>query len=142
VLAEDMTRKDHGLGSLIFLILRWGLVAALLGFGLIFGAGGAMLIVKGGSAYYLAAGLLQFAAGVQLLRARQSAIHIYVFYFAATWIWALWEVGLDGWALLPRTDIACFLMPFLLLPVVWNQLKPDDLSERLKSLRQLYFRWV
>jgi membrane-bound PQQ-dependent dehydrogenase (glucose/quinate/shikimate family) len=139
VLAEDKTRKDRGLGALIFWILRWGLVAALLGFGLILGAGGAVLVAKGGSPYYLAAGLVQFAAGVQLLRGRQSAIHIYVFYFAATWIWALWEVGLDGWALLPRINMACLLMPFLLLPVVWNNLKPDGLSERLKSLRPLYF---
>jgi quinoprotein glucose dehydrogenase len=108
-------------------IVFWALVVALCLFGGLLSVGGVILIASGGNFYYAIAGILQIAAGVQMVRRRQSAIHIYAFYFLLTWLWALMEVGFNGWGLLPRVNMACLLMPFLLLPVINAQLKPDAL---------------
>lgn len=40
------------------------------------------------------------AVGIQ--RARISGVWLYWLIFAGTFIWAIWEVGLDPWSLLPR----------------------------------------
>ena len=70
--------------------------------GLVLAVGGGRLLSLGGSLYYLLAGLGCVAAGVQLLRKRSSGNWIYLAVFAATLIWALAEVGLLFWQLLPR----------------------------------------
>ena len=72
------------------------LIGAVLAFG------GAWLLSLGGSFYYLLAGLGLIASGVMLFRLRPAGAWIYVAVFALTVLWALWEVGLDGWALVPR----------------------------------------
>lgn len=76
--------------------------ALLLLVGLVLAVGGGKLLTLGGSPYYLLAGLACLAAGVQLLRKRRSGNWIYLAVFAATVIWALAEVGLQFWQLLPR----------------------------------------
>lgn len=70
--------------------------------GLALAAGGGKLVSLGGSPYYLLAGLGCLVAGVQLVRKRQSGNWIYLAVFVATAIWALVEVGLQFWQLLPR----------------------------------------
>jgi len=78
------------LGVLLFLI------------GAVLAVGGGMLIAAGGSAYYLLAGLGLIASGVQIFRLKLSGAIIYGVVFVLTILWALWEVGLDGWGLVPR----------------------------------------
>jgi quinoprotein glucose dehydrogenase len=56
----------------------------------------------GGSWYYLLAGIGLLLAGILMLAGRTSGVWLYLAVYALTWIWALWEVGLDGWALVPR----------------------------------------
>jgi glucose dehydrogenase len=75
--------------------------------GLLFFVLGSWLASLGGSPMYLASGAILLASGVQLFRGRLSALHFAAFNFIFTWIWALSEVGLDGWALMPRVDFIC-----------------------------------
>jgi len=87
----------------LFQAIAYRIVGALLLLiGLVLSAGGGKLVTLGGSPYYLLAGLGCVAAGVQLLRKRASGNWIYLAVFAATVLWALAEVGLQFWQLLPR----------------------------------------
>lgn len=85
--------------------------AAVLGLiGLILIAGGAILLFgHGGSPYYLLAGLATAASGVFVWRGSRTGARIYGAMLIGTIAWALWEAGLDGWALAPR-----LIGPFLL----------------------------
>jgi len=76
--------------------------ALLVLIGLILAVGGAWLAALHGSLYYLAAGIGLIVAGVLMVLRRLTGVWVYVAVFAATLVWALWEVGLNGWALVPR----------------------------------------
>ncbi len=80
----------------------WALIVilVLLGAGL-FG-GGTVLIADGGSPYYLVAGIAVLASAFALVRRHGAAALIYAGLLTATLFWSLWEVGLDGWQLVPR----------------------------------------
>jgi quinoprotein glucose dehydrogenase len=84
--------------------LWWSrLIAIVLAvFGLALAAGGIWLILLGGSWYYLPAGLGLILTAVFLFRQNLMALWIYLITYAGTVIWALWEVGLDPWAQVPR----------------------------------------
>lgn len=76
--------------------------AAFLLIGLVLAVGGAWLAVLHGSPYYGLAGLGLIVSGVLLITRRITGVWLYAAVFAATLVWALWEVGLNGWALVPR----------------------------------------
>jgi quinoprotein glucose dehydrogenase len=79
------------------------LTAALfLAAGLLLALPGARLVLLGGSLYYALAGAALVVAGGLLWRERVSGIWVFAGVLLATLGWALWEVGLDGWALVPR----------------------------------------
>lgn len=81
--------------------------------GLVLTVGGGWLLPLGGSPYYLLAGLGLMASGVMLWRLSLVGAWIYVGVFILTVLWALWEVGLNGWALVPRV-----IAPAVLLALV------------------------
>ena len=56
----------------------------------------------GGSLYYLLAGIGIALTGVLLLATRRAALGLYALVLFASTVWALWEVGLDWWQLVPR----------------------------------------
>lgn len=85
----------------------YGLV--LIAAGLPLAIGGIWLISLGGSWYYLLAGAGIALAGLLTLRGRISGLWIYLLVFAATLIWALWEVGFAFWPLVPRLVAPVFL---------------------------------
>jgi quinoprotein glucose dehydrogenase len=95
-----------------------GIVLALIG--LVLAIGGAWLAALGGSAYYVLAGLGLLASGAMLVQRRALGAWIYIGVFVATVIWALWEVGLNGWALVPRVIAPTVLLVLVLavLPTV------------------------
>ena len=64
--------------------------------------GGCWLIALGGSWYYAVAGAAFIASAIGVLRGSPWGLWICLLTCASTWIWALFEVGWDGWALLPR----------------------------------------
>ena len=113
----------HPRNRSLILMLLGGLLALI---GAILTIGGAWLAIVGGSLYYLLAGLGLVASGVLLIRGRPWGAWLYLIVFALTVLWALWEVGLDGWALIPRVfgpavlAILVVLALPLLLPARWR----------------------
>jgi quinoprotein glucose dehydrogenase len=99
-----------GVGGWLTLLL--GLVLAAIG--LILTIGGAQLATLGGSWYYLIAGLALLASGFFLVLRDIKGAWIYGATFVVTLIWALWEKGLDGWALVPRL-VGPLVLMFLVL---------------------------
>ncbi|MER9328449.1 membrane-bound PQQ-dependent dehydrogenase, glucose/quinate/shikimate family [Mesorhizobium sp. M0488] len=89
--------------------------ALLVVLGLLIGAGGAWLIALGGSWYYLPAGIGLLAAGALLLSRNVAGVWLYALTWMATLIWAWWEVGADGWALMPRVLAPTVILIFVLL---------------------------
>ncbi|MFC3079681.1 membrane-bound PQQ-dependent dehydrogenase, glucose/quinate/shikimate family [Phenylobacterium terrae] len=95
-----------------------GVLLALIG--LVLTIGGAWLAFIGGSPYYLLAGLGLCAAGWFLFRGRLLGALIYTLVFVATLLWALWEVGLQLWPLVPRVfgPIVLFLLVLAVVPAL------------------------
>src|SRR5689334_22463235 len=76
------------------------LVLAVTGLGM--AVPGFYLVTLGGSLYYAIAGVLILASAWLILRRRPFGVALFWLVFAATFLWSLWEVGLDSWALMPR----------------------------------------
>ena len=99
--------------------LMW-LFAAVLGvMALIYVGAGAYLATLGGSLYYVIAGLIFLVAAVLLGKGKRQGAWLFALGLAMTVIWAIWEVGFDGWALMPRLVIPVAFGIWLLLP--WSQ---------------------
>ena len=77
-----------------------GILLLIMGLALL--AGGVKLSMLGGSLYYLLAGIGIALTGVLLLATRRAALGLYALVLFASTVWALWEVGLDWWQLVPR----------------------------------------
>ena len=112
-----MSRQGYGERTGRGLGFWWTMfVGALLAvLGLLIGAGGAWLIALGGSWYYLPAGLALLIAGGLLLKGKVAGVWLYAATWIITLIWAYWEVGMDGWGLMPRTLAPTIIMIFVLL---------------------------
>jgi quinoprotein glucose dehydrogenase len=80
--------------------------------------GGAELIAAGGSAYYLICGAALLASAVGIALRRAWALPLYGLLLLTTLAWALWESGLDGWALVPRLVAPAVLGLILLVPSI------------------------
>lgn len=96
-----------------WVVILIGAITALLG--LVLAAGGAWLLMLGGSFYYLLAGIGLLVSGVLLIRRSILGVWIYVAVFVLTAIWAFWEVRLDAWALVPRLFAPGVLLVAVLL---------------------------
>jgi quinoprotein glucose dehydrogenase len=112
----SVERKPGGLSG--GLVITLGVILSLIGVTLVIGGG--WLIGLGGSWYYLLAGLGLLASGVLLIRRSLMGAWIYIGVFLLTVLWALWEVGIDGWGLVPRVIAPAVLLAFVLaaLPVL------------------------
>ena len=102
-------------GPAIWGVMALGVIFALIG--LVLAGGGAWLLALGGSPYYLLAGLGLLASGFFLFQRELTGVWIYVAVWVATLIWAFWEVGLNGWALLPRLFAPSVLLILALLAI-------------------------
>jgi quinoprotein glucose dehydrogenase len=76
-----------------FLLLATGLAMALPGL---------YLAMLGGSLYYVFAGILISISAWLVFKRRDSGVILYWLVYLGTIVWSLAEVGLDGWALMPR----------------------------------------
>ena len=90
--------------------------------GLVSLAGGAWLVVLGGSWFYAVAGAAMVASAALLWRRRRAALHLFALLVLATLAWALAEVGLDWWQLVPRGDVIFILGGLLVTPWVARRL--------------------
>ena len=112
--STDLPESDrHGLGFWWCAFL--GSLMILLG--LVLGGGGLWLIVLGGSWYYLVAGLGLIVAGALMLRGNIASLWVYLATWVFTLAWAYWEVGLDGWALVPRVVAPSVILLLVLLTI-------------------------
>lgn len=79
---------------------------------------GAILLGLGGSLYYLVAGLVLIACCILLFRGDRRGAQLYGIFLALTYLWAIFEVGLDAWSLMPRVAFFTVLGLWFLLPRV------------------------
>jgi len=103
-------------------LARWALIALAAVFilvGLPLAVGGVWLLALGGSFYYLPAGLALIISGGLLALGRPLGAWIYTGLYVLTLLWALWEVGLNGWALVPRVVAPTVLMALLIAVLPW-----------------------
>ena len=114
--------SSHGLTGIIFILV--GLALALPGI---------YLITLGGSAYYAIAGIGIIVSGVLLVMRKYEGICVYGAVFIGTIIWALAEVGLDGWKLMPRLLAPAILGIWLGLPIITNRM--SETSQKRPMLR-------
>lgn len=91
-----------------------GVLLLIMGLALL--AGGIKLTMLGGSLYYLLAGIGITLTGILLLATRRAALGLYALVLFASTVWALWEVGLDWWQLVPRLALLFALGIVMLLP--------------------------
>ncbi|WP_456268740.1 glucose dehydrogenase [Kushneria sp. AK178] len=88
---------------------------ALALFGLFLLAGGIWLIALGGSWYYALTGAGCLVTAFLLFRQRRNALYLFAFIWLCTVIWALWEVGLDWWGLVPRLVAMTVILVLIVL---------------------------
>ena len=93
-----------------------GLAIGFLGLGLL--CLGTWLVVLGANPYYAAAGLVLLVAGILIVLGRSAGIFLYAALFVGTILWSLYEVGFDGWALIPRLVAPAVLGMWLFSPLV------------------------
>lgn len=101
-------------------LARIAFAAVLALIGLILLVGGVQLAYLGGSFYYAIAGFALLASGIAFGLGRPLGFYLYVAAFIFTLLWALWEVGFNGWALTPRLagPLVLMILALLLLPTV------------------------
>jgi quinoprotein glucose dehydrogenase len=116
------------------LLLISGIVFVLLGLALV--VGGVRLLTLGGSLYYLLAGLGVVGSGVLLIAARREALWLYTLVLFGSTVWALAEVRLDWWQLLPRLDVWFVLGLWLWLPFVNRRLGAAREGDPVAQLRR------
>ena len=125
-----MSATPEGTGSsksgFFELLLLRLYAAAVLGIGGVMLTGGIWLLSLDGSAYYAVAGAMISVAGVLLFLRKRSGAWIYGAALALTLAWAIGEVGLDGWALMPRLLALFALGVWLLLPWTQRALTPQS----------------
>ena len=105
-----------------------GWILLLLGASL--AAGGVWLVALNGSWAYVGMGIGLLLTGALLIRRRRSALAAYAALLIATLVWALWEVGLDRWALIPRGAFISLVGLWLLTPWIGLQLAPANTADQ------------
>ena len=87
--------------------------------------GGVFLAVLAES-YYVLSGVGLLLAAWFVFKGRAIGLWIYGTVFIATLLWAIWEVGFDGWQLLPRLAGPTVLMivTLLFMPLLFDR-APD-----------------
>src|SRR3546814_5317495 len=112
-----------------------GAVFAIIG--IILAVGGAQLVQLGYTLYYLLAGLGLIASGVLFALGRREGYWLYAFVFVATLIWALAEVGFDGWKLMPRVLAPAVLLLWVSMP--WVTRRSEEHTSELQSLMRISY---
>ncbi|MCD7058648.1 hypothetical protein [Pelagibacterium xiamenense] len=108
---EQTARQMLSPGYIAALVLAVLLLAA----GAVIFLGGIWLLALGGSFYYAVAGAGVLATGGLLMARSILAVWVYALTYVFTLIWALWEVGLDGWAQVPRLVGPTIVLALVLL---------------------------
>lgn len=97
---------------------------------------GLPLVQAGGSLYYFLAGITLAAVSVLLFRGDDRGAKLYGIFLAITYLWALYEAGLDAWALMPRVAMFTVLGLWFVIPRVrrgLQQAEPSPLFEQMPT---------
>jgi quinoprotein glucose dehydrogenase len=115
--------RTRGVG--VWLVILFSVLLILLGLALL--GLGVWLTALGGSWYYMFAGGGLIVVGALMLAGSPIGVWLYLAILLATWIWAFWEVGGNGWALVPRVFAPSVfgILALLCLPVLWPDAAPD-----------------
>jgi quinate dehydrogenase (quinone) len=108
-----------------WLLRIFGLVLAVIG--AVLARGGMELTSLGGSSYYVIAGTALLVSGVALVLRKRIGLWLFTAVFIGTVIWALAEVGLQFWPLMPR------LAPIVVLGLVLALLAPSLLGPQARK---------
>ena len=100
---------------------------------------GSRLWLAGGSPYYTIAGLCLIGTAWLLWRQSGRALQLFGSLWAGTLLWALWEAGLDGWALAGRLGLLTGIGLWLLTPWVRGSLGEPRSSRLSRILLSLAF---
>lgn len=92
--------------------------------------GGVYLLSIGGSPYYVLAGLATLASAIGIAALRIEGVYAYALMLLLTLPWAIWESGLNGWALLPRLFAPAVLGIPLLFPALRRSLSNTVSNEK------------
>lgn len=101
--------------------LMWLFSAVVAVMSLIFIVGGIYLATLGGSLYYVIAGAIFLVSAILLFTGKRLGAWVFGAALAITIAWSLWEVGFDGWSLMPRLMIPVAFGIWLLLPWLLHQ---------------------
>ncbi len=102
--------------------------------GLVIGGGGVWLLTLGGSWFYAFAGIMFLLTAFFLWRRSRAALWLYATFVIVALLWALWEVGFDWWALMPRGGIIILLGIWLAMPWIVRPLR----NTREEARRSIY----
>lgn len=91
--------------------------------GLVLTWGGVQLVALGGSFYYAITGIACLASAFFLWTGKMLGVWIFAAMLAWTLIWSIWEVGLDGWSLMPRLVGPFVIGLYMALPFNWRPLE-------------------
>ena len=80
--------------------------------------------------------------GVLLFRAHPAALWLYALILFGTLCWALWEVGLDIWPLVPRGGVPVLIGIWLLMPWITRGLRPVGGRPELPLLATLVLAFI
>lgn len=108
-------------------------VLALLGIAL--GIGGVWLAALGGSPFYIIMAIGLIATAVLLYTGNPAALWAYAALLLITLGWAIWEVGMDWWALVPRGVLLTLIGIWLLIPAVTRSPPDRSRTERWYNAR-------
>ena len=106
-------------GRIYARILGW-LIAVLGGF---FAVAGGVLAWLGGSWYYLIIGTAMVGSGALIDRGDRRGAWLFLAIWAATLVWALWEVGFAWLQLVPRLVAPTVLLLLIGIPRIWRTLR-------------------
>lgn len=98
--AESAAPRGASSSVMRILIRSLAIVEGLVGLALL--AGGAWLVALGGSLYYALVGASYVGAAILFWKLREAGAWLTVGVLLVTVIWAVWESGLNYWALFPR----------------------------------------
>lgn len=118
-----------------FLNRLLALLLVLLAAGLVWIGG--QLLLAGGSAYYVVAAVMLAGTARALWRQSSGAVLLFGLLWLGTLVWALWESGLDGWALAARLGLLTGIGLWLLSPWVRHSLGLPRSSAMSKALLAL-----
>ncbi|MPS95174.1 membrane-bound PQQ-dependent dehydrogenase, glucose/quinate/shikimate family [Comamonas sp.] len=93
--------------------------------GLYMTIGGGVLLVKGGSWYFVLMGLALLVSAALLLARRRAGAHLYALAFVLTLVWAWWDAGWEFWPLVSRLMV--FAVLGLLVALGYAQLEAGKL---------------